>query len=129
MYYPVNVDGGQFYIGDSHFAQGDGEVSGTAIEAHVNATLQLEAEEELILEKNPVLETPDFWYTHGFSENLEEAFKEAGREAIVFLKNNFGINEVEAYSLLSVKADFHATQLVNGVQGAHCRFERDLFLN
>ncbi len=125
MYYPVHVDGGHFYVGDSHFAEGDGEVNGTALEAHVNATLQFEAEENLVLEKNPVLETPEYWYTHGFNEDLEEAFKEAGREAIAFMKNNFDINEVEAYSLLSLKADFHATQLVNGVKGAHCRFSRD----
>ncbi len=73
------------------FAEGDGEVNGTAIEAHVNATIQL------ILHKgrgehnpgrtmkNPVLETPELWITHGFNEDLDEAAREAVLEMIDLL--------------------------------------------
>ncbi len=72
MFYPVHREGALFWAGDTHFAEGDGEVNGTAIEAHVNATIQL------ILHKggagkNPVLETPREWICHGFSEDLDEA--------------------------------------------------------
>ena len=127
MYYPVNVDGGHYYVGDSHLAQGDGEVSGTAIEAHVNATLKFEVEEELVLANNPVLETETHYHTHGFNTDLHEAAKEAAREAVAFMKNNFGVTELEAYSILSVDGDFHVSQIVNGVKGIHCRIRRDIF--
>ena len=33
LYLPVEVEGGLFSIGDTHAAQGDGEVCGTAIES------------------------------------------------------------------------------------------------
>jgi formamidase len=36
MYYPVAVPGALFSIGDPHISQGDGEISGTAIEASLN---------------------------------------------------------------------------------------------
>ncbi len=39
-YYPVQVKGALFYTGDSHFAQGDGEVALTALEASARATLK-----------------------------------------------------------------------------------------
>ena len=42
VYLPVQVDGALFSIGDTHAAQGDGEVSGTAIEAPMRIVLTLE---------------------------------------------------------------------------------------
>ena len=41
MCYPVFVDGADLYVGDPHFAQGDGEICGTAIEASLDATIQV----------------------------------------------------------------------------------------
>ncbi len=42
--YPVLVEGARFYIGDPHFAQGDGEICGTAIEASLDVRLRLSVE-------------------------------------------------------------------------------------
>ena len=44
MRYPVFVDGANLYVGDPHFAQGDGEVCGTAIEASLTARIQISIE-------------------------------------------------------------------------------------
>ena len=41
VYFPVNVKGGLFYIGDGHAAMGDGEIAGTAIEVPLKARVQL----------------------------------------------------------------------------------------
>jgi len=41
LYLPVQVDGAGFYVGDPHYAQGDGEVALTALEAPLTATLRL----------------------------------------------------------------------------------------
>ena len=42
LYLPVQVDGAGFYVGDPHFAQGDGEVALTAMEASLRATVRLD---------------------------------------------------------------------------------------
>ena len=42
LYLPVEVPGALFSIGDTHAAQGDGEVCGTAIESPMNLTLTLD---------------------------------------------------------------------------------------
>jgi acetamidase/formamidase len=50
LFLPVPVDGALFSAGDGHAAQGDGEVSGTAIEAPVEAPLTLDLRDDLELE-------------------------------------------------------------------------------
>jgi Predicted acetamidase/formamidase len=126
MYYPVQVEGGLFTAGDSHIAEGDGEISGTAIEAHVDAVVQFFVRDDLDI-TTPVLETNDHWMIHGFDEDLDEATRNAAIETVDFLQNNKGLSETESYSLLSVAGDFQSTQVVNGVKGMHCKVPKDIF--
>jgi acetamidase/formamidase len=42
LYLPVEVEGALFSVGDTHAAQGDGEVCGTAIESPMNVSLTLD---------------------------------------------------------------------------------------
>lgn len=118
MFYPVQVPGALFVAGDTHFAEGDGEISGTAIEGHLNVTLQL------VLHKNagirtPVLETDTRIMVHGFHENLDEAVRICAAEMIHEMGTRWGLTHQESYSVLSVAGDCRVTQVVNGVKGAH----------
>lgn len=126
MYYPVQVEGGLFTAGDSHIAEGDGEISGTAIEAHINAVVQFFIRDDLEV-TSPVLETDSHWMIHAFDEDLDEATRKAALKTVQFLKTNKGLSKTEAYSLLSVAADFQTTQVVNGVKGMHCKLPKGMF--
>jgi acetamidase/formamidase len=126
MYYPVTRDGALFWAGDTHFAQGDGEVNGTGIEAHVNATLQLIVRKDMPL-RSPVLETPDLWICHGFDEDLDEAVRQAVLETIELLTGHWGLSRQEAYSVVGLAADLRVTQVVDGVKGAHMAIRKDCF--
>jgi acetamidase/formamidase len=126
MYYPVQVEGGLFTAGDSHIAEGDGEISGTAIEAHLDAVVQFFIRDDMEI-STPVLETNDHWMIHGFNKDLDEATRQAALNAAEFLHDNKRLSRSDAYSLLSVAADFQTTQVVNGVKGIHCRISKDIF--
>jgi acetamidase/formamidase len=126
MYYPVQVEGGLFSIGDPHVSQGDGELSGTAIEASLNVLFQI------ILRKDfqtpgPLLETPKWWIMHGFDEDLNVAMRQASLEMLGLLTDHLGLTRPDAYSLMSVAADFAVTQVVDGRQGVHVRVPRSIF--
>src|SRR4051812_6922605 len=54
---PVGVEGALFSVGDTHAAQGDGEVCGTAVEAAMELTLRLSLRRDVRLEA-PALELP-----------------------------------------------------------------------
>jgi acetamidase/formamidase len=125
MYYPVLRPGALFWAGDTHFAQGDGEISGTAIEAHLNATVQLIVRKDFPV-RNPVLETPSAWACHGFDRDLDVAVRDAALETIGFLERHWGVTRQEAYSLCSVAADLRVTQVVDGVKGAHMTIRKDI---
>lgn len=126
MYYPVQVDGALFTAGDPHIAEGDGEISGTAIEAHLDGLFQFVLHKDLDV-FTPTLETQSHWMTHAFDQDLDEAIRKAALEMLEFLEANMGLGLPEAYSLLSVAGDFHATQVVNGEQGMHCKLPKDIF--
>lgn len=126
MFYPIEVPGALFSIGDPHISQGDGEISGTAIEASLNVMF------EVILRKDfyfpsPLLETSDFWIVHGFDEDLDTAMKNSAKGMLELITQKHGISNDDAYSLMSVSADFAVTQVVDGRQGVHCKMPRGIF--
>jgi acetamidase/formamidase len=124
MYYPVTREGALFWAGDTHFAQGDGEVNGTGIEAHVNATVQLIVRKDMPI-TTPVLETSDLWICHGFNEDLDLAVQDAVLHTIEFLTRRWGISRDEAYSVVGLAGDLRVTQVVDGVKGAHMAIRKD----
>jgi len=126
MYYPVTVDGALFSIGDPHISQGDGELSGTAIEASLDCTFQLVLRKDLKV-PSPLLETPGEWIVHGFNEDLNIAMRSAALEMLGLLTEHRRLSRNDAYSLMSIAADFAVTQVVDGRQGVHVRIPRGIF--
>ena len=126
MFYPVQVDGALFSIGDPHISQGDGEISGTAIEASLDVTMQLVLRRDFTF-PSPLLRTPKHWVTHGFDEDLNVAMRNASLEMLRLLTEQHGLSRDDAYSLMSIAADFAVTQVVDGRQGVHARICHAVF--
>lgn len=126
MYYPVAVDGGLFSVGDPHISQGDGEISGTAIEASLDVLLQINLRRDFHF-PSPLLETPNEWIVHGFDEDLNTAMRSASLEMLRLLTDIQHTSRDDAYSLMSIAADFAVTQVVDGRQGVHVRIPRSVF--
>ena len=128
MYYPVQVKGGLFSIGDPHVSQGDGEISGTAIEASLDVLFQIVLRKDFEF-PSPLLETPEHWIVHGFDEDLNKAMKDASTKMLSLLTDHQRLSRNDAYSLMSVATDFGVTQVVDGTQGIHVKVDRGIFPN
>jgi acetamidase/formamidase len=130
LYLPVQVDGAQFYTGDPHFAQGNGEVALTALEASLRATVRLtvldsEAARAAVgALANPVVETPTHWIPTGMDADLNEAMRIAVRNAITFLNTRLGVPRDVALAYLSAAGDFEVSQVVDAVKGVHCMIRK-----
>jgi acetamidase/formamidase len=130
LYLPVLVPGALAYVGDPHFAQGDGEVALTALEASLRATLRFRivpADDPFapfVHEHGPVVETPEYWVPTGMHEDLREAMKNAVRAAIRFLVGGYDMDEEHAYAYLSAATDFDISQVVDRVTGVHARIRK-----
>mgnify|MGYP000255211548 FL=1 len=126
MCYPVSVPGANLYVGDPHFAQGDGEICGTAIEASLNATIQVRVLKD-VGATSPLLETDSHWFTHGFGADLDAALRMAAEQMLWLLQTHGSLSADDAYSLASVAIDLGVTQVVDGILGCHAAIARDLF--
>ncbi|MBI1733152.1 MAG: acetamidase/formamidase family protein [Gammaproteobacteria bacterium] len=126
MYYPVQVDGALFSIGDPHVSQGDGELSGTAIEASLDVLFQIVLRKDFSF-PTPLLETPNWWIVHGFGNDLDAAMRGAALDMLTLLTEHYALSRNDAYSLMSIAADFAVTQVVDGTQGIHVRIPRAIF--
>lgn len=118
VYYPVQNDGALFFIGDPHAAEGDAELSGTAIESSADGTIRLSVRRDIETD-SPLLETATHWYTHGFGADLDEAMRQAATRMLAFLQRRFRLSRDDAYSFLSVACDFGITQVVDQRVGVH----------
>ena len=128
VYYPVFHEGAGFYVGDPHFAQGDGEICGTAIEASLDVHLRLTALGGVSIQ-TPVLETGTHWFTHGFGADLDAAMRMAAETMLELLVDRVGFTADEAYSLASVAIDLGVTQVVDGTLGCHAAIAKSIVGN
>jgi acetamidase/formamidase len=65
------------------------------------------------------LETPAAWITHAFDPDFNVAMRATSLEMPQFLQQFYGLSKDDAYSLISVAADFSITQVVDERQGVH----------
>jgi len=119
LFLPVPLDGALLSAGDGHGAQGDGEVSGTAIECPLDsAQLTLSLRDDLEL-RMPVARIDGAWVAFGLDEDLDRAAELATETMLDLIERELGVDRKYALALASVAVDLHVTQVVNGVKGVH----------
>jgi acetamidase/formamidase len=119
LYLPVPVEGALFSVGDGHAAQGDGEVSGTAIECPMSRVeLTFDLRDDLPLDA-PFAETPAGLVTMGLGDTVDDATYLALDGMLSQLQRLYGVSRPDALALASVAVDLRVTQIVNQVVGVH----------
>ena len=113
VYFPVQVEGALFSIGDAHAAQGLGEVCGTAIEAPTRIVYQVEVIKNGRNIEEPQYETDDYYAVTGFGTTIDEAAKKATRYMIDYLVNEHGLSRNDAYALCSLAGDLKIAEVVD----------------
>jgi acetamidase/formamidase len=122
LYLPVEVDGALFSVGDTHAAQGDGEVCGTAIESPMRVAVQFD-----LIKKTPLpyprfttpgpvtqhLDARGYEVTLGIGPDLMEGARAAVSSMIDLLTQRHGMPAVDAYMLCSVCGDLRISEIVD----------------
>jgi len=119
---PVEVAGALFSVGDTHAAQGDGEVCGSAIESPMDVVLQFDVVKGANI-KMPRYMTPGpvtdhfdkkgYEVTTGIGPDLMTGARMAVSEMIDLLCKRFGYSAIDAYMLCSVCADLRISSIVD----------------
>ena len=126
LYLPVFNKGAQFFTGDGHAVQGDGEVDGGAIEISLAPTLQFILHKRTQL-KVPRAETADEFIAIGLSVDLNEATRLAVQEAVDFLQQEKGMSAADAYTLASLAVDVGVGEAVDIVNLVYARIPKEIF--
>jgi acetamidase/formamidase len=122
LFLPVEVAGALFSVGDTHAAQGDGEVCGTAIESPMRVALQFDLIKQLPLTyprfrtQGPVtrhLDAKGYDATTGIGPDLMQAARAAVRSMIELLIRSHGMSAIDAYLLCSVCGDLRISEIVD----------------
>jgi acetamidase/formamidase len=122
LYLPVEVKGGLLSIGDTHAAQGDGEVCGTAIESQLDVTVKIELVKQANLTfprfrtPGPVtrhLDEKGYDVTTGIGTDLMQGAKAAVSGMVDLLSKRHKITATEAYMLCSVCGDLRISEIVD----------------
>jgi acetamidase/formamidase len=122
LYLPVEAPGGLFSLGDTHAAQGDGEVCGTAIESPMSAAVRFDLVKDAPLAfprfttPGPVsrhLDAKGYEVTTGIGPDLMAAARDAVSGMIDLLSTRHGMSAVDAYMLCSVCADLRISEVVD----------------
>jgi acetamidase/formamidase len=120
LYVPVHVRGALLWTGDSHAAQGNGEVNLTAIETaykELNITLDVIKGKPLDF---PRIETRTSWIAMGFDQNLNKAWDQAKTQTIKLLAEQRKMRPEQAEKLMVLVSDCRVSQVVNVKKGIHC---------
>ncbi|MCH6258207.1 acetamidase/formamidase family protein [Puniceicoccaceae bacterium K14] len=123
LFLPVSIPGAGLCAGDSHAAQGDGEVCINGMEAPMSVTFKVDLIKDTPL-AGPYIQTPGELISpryaakpfHAFVESDEDprtACKRVVLRAIDYLIGRVGLSQEQAYITCSVVLDLKVSQLVN----------------
>jgi formamidase len=119
---PVEVAGGLLSLGDTHAAQGDGEVCGTAIESPMVVSIKIDLLKSVnypyprFVTEGPVtrhLDTKGYQVTTGIGGDLMQAARDAVSGMVDWVSANTGMSSTEAYMLCSVCGDLRISEIVD----------------
>ena len=126
LYLPVFNNGAQFFTGDGHAVQGDGEVDGGAIEISLAPTLQFVLHKGSRI-KLPRVETATDYLLTGLSVDLNEAARIALQETVDFLQAEKGLTVADAYALSSLAVDLGIGEAVDIVNLVYAKVPKGIF--
>lgn len=122
LYLPVEVEGALLSLGDTHAAQGDGEVCGTAIESAMDVSITVEVVKDAA-PKTPHFSTPGpitrhldaagYEVTTGIGPDLMAAARDAVSAMIDHLSRSRKLSPEDAYMLCSVAGDLKISEIVD----------------
>jgi len=120
LYVPVFVKGALLWTGDSHAAQGNGEINLTALEtAYREMNVTVDVIKNMPLEW-PRIETKDAWITVGIDRDLNKALELLNAETTKLLVEMRKLDKAQAEKTMMSTWDCRVSQVVDVNKGLHC---------
>ncbi len=112
LYFPVFHAGALFGIGDAHAAQGDGELTGTALETSADVEFTVNVIKGQIYQQVRA-ETNDFIIAFGVSGSVAESIQAATTLLVDWLKRDYRMSDSEVAIFLGAVLQYDIAELVD----------------
>ena len=120
LYVPVFVKGALLWTGDSHAAQGNGEINLTALEtAYKEMSVTVDVIKTMKLDW-PRIETKDAWVTLGIDRDLNKALDLLKAQTTKLLTEQRNVGADAANKVMMDAWDCRVSQVVDVNKGLHC---------
>jgi acetamidase/formamidase len=120
LYVPVFVKGALLWTGDSHAAQGNGEINLTALEtAYKEMSVTVDVIKTMKLDW-PRIETKDAWITLGIDRDLNKALDLLKAQTTKLLTEQRNVGADAANKVMMDGWDCRVSQVVDVNKGLHC---------
>lgn len=123
VYLPVNEIGAHLWIGDGHAAQGDGELTGDAIEISMDVEFEVDLLESPFWDR-PRFETAEELMTMGVAGSTDEAIRQSTSDMARWLESRFKLTSAEAAVVLGTMARYDIPDLVGPHFGVALRLPK-----
>ena len=111
VYLPVNHPGALLFVGDGHAAQGDGELTGDALET----SMDIEFTVDLIEGRNfghPIAENADHLISIGIGGSLDQAMQMATSGIMRWLERDYKLSASESAIVVGFAIEYDVVDLV-----------------
>ena len=124
VYLPVSNPGALLYIGDAHAAQGDGELTGDALETSADVELTV----DVIPGKRapgPRVEGATHLFAVGLGGSLDDAFRAATGNMAAWLTDQYQLTPSEVAQVLGTAAEYRVTEVADRNAGVALGIRKD----
>jgi amidase len=111
VYLPVFYEGALLFVGDGHAAQGDGELTGDALET----SMEFEFTVDLISGRSigtPRAENTEYLMAIGIGGSLDQALQRATTEMVRWLEGDYNLNSTESAMIMGFAVKYDVADLV-----------------
>jgi amidase len=111
VYLPVNHPGALLFVGDGHAAQGDGELTGDALETSMDIEFTVDVLEGRSF-GHPLFENTEYLISVGIGGSLDQALQMATSGIMRWLERDYKLNASEAAVVMGFAIKYDVADLV-----------------
>jgi amidase len=124
VYLPVFVPGALLFVGDAHAAQGDGELTGNALETSMDVELTV----DLVRGRasaGPRAENAEYLMSSGIGNSLADALQLATTQLVTWLETDYKLTPNEAAVVLGTAMQYDIAEVVDPLVHVVAKIRKD----
>jgi amidase len=124
LYLPVYTPGALLFVGDGHAAQGDGELTGNALET----SMDVEFTVDLVRGSSsgaPRAENDEYWMSSGIGNSLIDALQQATTQLVNWLERDYKLDPSEAAVVLGTAMRYDIAEVVDPLVHVVAKIRKD----